>query len=144
MLVSTPSDVPLSDVESIYVGPFIVNMSNHAEDSVAALRGLFESTCAKAAWHRPSIVVFDDLDKVIGAELEVRKAHIILFTDGILNGPISTPTHFALASLQHCSSQSFRLATTTLLGSASLSQRLERPHCTHSLRPRIFLVFRFT
>jgi peroxin-1 len=46
-------------------------MQQHAEDSVATIKALFESTCAKAAWHRPSVVVFDDMDKVIGAELEV-------------------------------------------------------------------------
>ena len=49
----------------------MINLMQHAEDSVAAIKGLFESTFAKAAWHRPSVIIFDDLDKVIGAELEV-------------------------------------------------------------------------
>ena len=50
-------------------------MQQHAEDSVGTIKALFESTYAKAVWHRPSLIVFDDLDKVVGAELEVQLLH---------------------------------------------------------------------
>ena len=83
-------------------------MQQHAEDSVGTIKALFESTYAKAVWHRPSLIVFDDLDKVVGAELEVQLLHHLhrtqINSDNLPS--ISTQIHSVHAKSLHFSSTS--------------------------------------
>ncbi|THH03293.1 hypothetical protein EW145_g6374 [Phellinidium pouzarii] len=48
-----------------------VDFAKHADDRVSRLKAYFNYLYDKAAWHRPSILVFDSLDKVLSAEVEV-------------------------------------------------------------------------
>lgn len=48
-----------------------VDFARHTETPVATLKGLFKYWFAKASWHRPSVLVFDNMDKLLGTELQV-------------------------------------------------------------------------
>lgn len=48
-----------------------VDFSRHTEKPVQTLRAQFQYWLDKALWHRPSILVFDNLEKLLGTELEV-------------------------------------------------------------------------
>ncbi|EIN06461.1 AAA-domain-containing protein [Punctularia strigosozonata HHB-11173 SS5] len=47
-----------------------VDASRHAEKPVGALQKLFKYWHDKALWHRPSVLVLDNIDKLLSAELE--------------------------------------------------------------------------
>ncbi|KAH8109796.1 AAA-domain-containing protein [Phellopilus nigrolimitatus] len=47
-----------------------VDFSKHVADRVPRLKAYFNYLYEKAAWHRPSLLVFDNLDKVLSVELE--------------------------------------------------------------------------
>lgn len=46
--------------------------SSISEKPVSAVKAQFDYWIDKAMWHRPTILILDDLDKLLGAELEVR------------------------------------------------------------------------
>jgi len=48
-----------------------IDVSSYADRPIPAVKTLFRHWFDKAAWHRPSILVFDNLDKLLSAELEV-------------------------------------------------------------------------
>jgi len=48
-----------------------VDLSRYAEKPVQSLRAQFQFWLDKAMWHRPSVLVFDNLEKLLGPELEV-------------------------------------------------------------------------
>jgi hypothetical protein len=48
-----------------------VDLSRYTEKPVETLRTQFQYWLDKAMWHRPSVLVFDNLEKLLGAELEV-------------------------------------------------------------------------
>ena len=48
-----------------------VDFSRYTEKPVQTLRAQFQYWLDKALWHRPSILVFDNLEKLLGTELEV-------------------------------------------------------------------------
>ncbi|KZP06528.1 AAA-domain-containing protein [Athelia psychrophila] len=54
----------------VYAYTLYIDLARHAETPVPALKGLFKHWWAKAAWHRPSVIVFDNVDKLMGVELE--------------------------------------------------------------------------
>ncbi|KAF8637996.1 hypothetical protein AX16_010628 [Volvariella volvacea WC 439] len=47
-----------------------VDMSRYTEQPVAKIKSLFQYWFEKASWHRPSILVLDNIDKLLGAEVE--------------------------------------------------------------------------
>ncbi|KAI0249217.1 P-loop containing nucleoside triphosphate hydrolase protein [Lactifluus subvellereus] len=47
-----------------------VDVSRYTEKPVQTLRTQFQFWLDKAMWHRPSVLVFDNLEKLLGAELE--------------------------------------------------------------------------
>ncbi|KAH9048455.1 AAA-domain-containing protein [Lactarius hengduanensis] len=47
-----------------------VDFSRHTEKPVQTLRTLFQYWLDKAMWHRPSVLIFDNLEKLLGTELE--------------------------------------------------------------------------
>jgi hypothetical protein len=49
-----------------------VDCTKYAETPVATLKSLFKYWAATAAWYHPSILVLDNLDKMLPAEQEVR------------------------------------------------------------------------
>ncbi len=48
-----------------------VDFSRYTEKPVQTLRTQFQYWLDKALWHRPSVLIFDNLEKLLGAELEV-------------------------------------------------------------------------
>lgn len=48
-----------------------IDFAKHAEDRVPKLKTLFRYIYEKASWYRPSLAVFDNLDKLLSPELEV-------------------------------------------------------------------------
>lgn len=74
-----------------------IDLARHAETPVPALKALFKHWWAKAAWHRPSVILFDNVDKLMGVELEVRSLHSsTFFPDHIV------PSCFILSLVLHC------------------------------------------
>ncbi|PCH34751.1 AAA-domain-containing protein [Wolfiporia cocos MD-104 SS10] len=53
-----------------YAYTLYMDMSKHAEATVGKIRPLFKYLKDKAAWHRPCVLVLDNIDKLMGAELE--------------------------------------------------------------------------
>ncbi|EMD35794.1 hypothetical protein CERSUDRAFT_115742 [Gelatoporia subvermispora B] len=47
-----------------------IDFSKYSEAPVPKLRSLFKHWMDKAAWHRPAVLVFDNIDKLMGVELE--------------------------------------------------------------------------
>jgi len=54
----------------VYAFMLYVDLSRYAEKPVQSLRSQFHFWLDKAMWHRPSVLVFDNLDKLLGPELE--------------------------------------------------------------------------
>jgi hypothetical protein len=48
-----------------------VDLARYTEKPVATLKKLFEYWFDKAAWHRPTVLVFDNIESLFGVELEV-------------------------------------------------------------------------
>jgi peroxin-1 len=48
-----------------------VDLSRYVEKPIQTLRTQFQFWLDKAMWHRPSVLTFDNLDKLLGTELEV-------------------------------------------------------------------------
>ncbi|KAH9996691.1 P-loop containing nucleoside triphosphate hydrolase protein [Russula compacta] len=71
-----------------------VDLSRYTEKPVQTLRTQFQFWLDKAMWHRPSVLVFDNLEKLLGAELEhadsFRTRHL---TETFLSMFSSTSTH---------------------------------------------------
>lgn len=48
-----------------------IDMSAHAEARVPQIKAFFSYLVERATWHRPSLLVLDNLDKLLSAEVEV-------------------------------------------------------------------------
>ena len=48
-----------------------VDLSRYTENPIQTLRTQFQYWLDKAMWHRPSVLIFDNLEKLLGTELEV-------------------------------------------------------------------------
>lgn len=55
----------------VFVVTLYIDVSRYTEKPVQTLRTQFQFWLDKAMWHRPSVLVFDNLEKLLGAELEV-------------------------------------------------------------------------
>ncbi|KAI0060488.1 AAA-domain-containing protein [Artomyces pyxidatus] len=55
---------------SVHAFTYYVDLSRYTEKPVAVVRAQFQFWLDKAMWHRPSVLVFDNLDKLLPAELE--------------------------------------------------------------------------
>ena len=53
------------------VDTLYVDLARYTEKPVATLKKLFEYWFDKAAWHRPAVLVFDNIESLFGVELEV-------------------------------------------------------------------------
>ncbi|KAG9016438.1 Peroxisome biosynthesis protein pex1 [Tulasnella sp. JGI-2019a] len=47
-----------------------VDLAKHSEDPVAVLKNRFQSWLNIAAWHQPSLMILDNLDRTVGPEVE--------------------------------------------------------------------------
>ena len=51
-----------------------VDFSRYTEKPVQTLRTQFQFWLDKAMWHRPSVLIFDNIEKLLGTELEVLRS----------------------------------------------------------------------
>lgn len=58
-----------------------IDLAKLSEERVPVLKALFERWIDIASWHRPSVIVLDNLDSVVGAEAEVRSFYIPVPSD---------------------------------------------------------------
>ena len=105
--ISTVSHARTVDV--IYV-----NFAEHVEKRVPRLKAFFEYLVNKSVWHKPSVLVIDNIDALLEAEKEVCPLFLCVewLTDGNLStktvyGPGSLPSSFSSAS---CTNESIREA----------------------------------
>lgn len=49
-----------------------VDVSKYSELPIPTAKNLFRYWLDKARWHKPSVIVLDNLDKLLSAEVEVR------------------------------------------------------------------------
>jgi len=69
-LVSRMSMRPVGRLTDVAVVLY-VDLSRYTEKPVQSVRAQFQFWLDKAMWHRPSVLVFDNLGKLLGPELEV-------------------------------------------------------------------------
>ncbi|KAG6920030.1 hypothetical protein DXG01_010098 [Tephrocybe rancida] len=60
----------IQEDSSTYSYTFFVDVSRYAELPIATIKLLLQYWFDKAMWHKPSILILDNLDKLVGAELE--------------------------------------------------------------------------
>lgn len=65
--VISPEYDQLDDVDTLYI-----DLSRYTSSPVAKFRSHIKYWMEKASWHKPSLLVFDNIDKLMGTELEVR------------------------------------------------------------------------
>lgn len=86
-------------------------MSRYTDKSVPAVKALFKYWFDKSAWHKPTILILDNLHKLLGAEVEVIFINC-LWDDGLL-----------ISSFQHADSFRARHITELFLAVFSSSAR---------------------
>lgn len=69
-----------------------MDLSRYTEKPIPKIKELFKYWLDKAAWHQPSTLVFDNIDKLMGVEVEV--SPIYYKSAKILN-----PVHFEACRL---------------------------------------------
>lgn len=52
------------------VSPLYIDCTPHAEERLPALRDLFSQWLNAAAWHGPTLLILDNIDRIIPAEVE--------------------------------------------------------------------------
>lgn len=57
----------------LFAGPLFIDMKAFAEESVTGVRSLLQSLLCIALWHRPTLIVLDNLHQFVGVETEVRQ-----------------------------------------------------------------------
>jgi hypothetical protein len=55
-----------------FAGPLFIDMKEFAEESLTGVRSLLQSLLRVALWHRPTLIVLDNLHQFVGVETEVR------------------------------------------------------------------------
>lgn len=50
-----------------------MDVSRYSDKPVPTIHAQFKYWAEKVAWHRPSVLVLDNLDKLLSAEVEVRQ-----------------------------------------------------------------------
>ncbi|KIO34778.1 hypothetical protein M407DRAFT_16729 [Tulasnella calospora MUT 4182] len=55
---------------AVYAHAVYLDLSKNSEDRVATMRSNFKTWLSVATWHRPTILVLDNLDRAIGPEVE--------------------------------------------------------------------------
>ena len=119
-----------------------VDISRYTEKPIQTLRTQFQFWLDKAMWHRPSVLIFDNLDNLLGAELEVLGSFYLSFT--CLHGMDSTLTPSVHDNLPRPSCRfSLLLLPTTWLLIRPIFSLLQPPSrnlpCTRSSAPHTSL-----
>ncbi|KAG8864832.1 Peroxisome biosynthesis protein pex1 [Tulasnella sp. 330] len=56
--------------QRVYSYVLYVDLAKHSEERVASLRNKFQGWLDTAAWHQPSLIILDNLDRAVGPEVE--------------------------------------------------------------------------
>lgn len=94
IIVAPPYHMLVAD--HCYADTLYINLAQHTETAVPALKGLFKHWWAEATWNCLHVIVFDNVDKLMGVELEVRFAS---FLYRIVFLPLHTPPLHLYTSL---------------------------------------------
>lgn len=100
--------------------PLYIDCAKHADERMPALKGRMRDWFDEACWHAPTVLVLDNLDRMIPAEVEVRqRSHLRLFLISVASADAGGPPS------QHADSfPAVHLANTFLsLATAALSSR---------------------
>ncbi|KAF9221776.1 AAA-domain-containing protein [Gyrodon lividus] len=89
----------LEEDSRTYAYTYYIDFKSYSEKPVATLKVLFRYLYEIAAWHRPTVLIFDNLDKVLKAEVEhvnsFRSRHITeLFIAQYSSGERMIPSNF--------------------------------------------------
>ena len=68
------SSLVLTNFAVFHIDTLYVDLSRYNGSPVAKVRSHMKYWMDKAAWHKPSVLVLDNIDKLMGTELEVRFA----------------------------------------------------------------------
>ena len=90
-----------------------VDVSTLVQKSISSLKACFNYWFDKCSWHRPSVLILDNLDKLLSAEVEVCVIIVIPRLSNV--SVISTQTRFVHAILLNCFSEYFPLLRGLLL-----------------------------
>ncbi|KIK98366.1 hypothetical protein PAXRUDRAFT_692364 [Paxillus rubicundulus Ve08.2h10] len=89
----------LEEDSRTYAYTHYIDFKSYSDKPVATLKALFRYLYEVAAWHRPTVLIFDNLDKVLKAEVEhansFRSRHITeLFVAQYSSGERMIPSNF--------------------------------------------------
>lgn len=56
----------------LYLVTYYIDLGRWVDKPVPTLRTQFQYWFEKASWHRPSVLLFDNMDKLLATELEAR------------------------------------------------------------------------
>jgi peroxin-1 len=59
-------------VQQVSIDTHYVDVSRYSDRPTPTVKALLRYWFDKVAWHRPSVLVLDNLDKLLSAELEVK------------------------------------------------------------------------
>jgi hypothetical protein len=85
-----------------------VDLTKYSEERIPVLKSLFHYWLDVAKWHRPSVIVFDNLERVVPAEVEVSSVSVLTphYSPLIYVCTTSMRTRFDGVILRNISSQS--------------------------------------
>lgn len=118
-----------------------VDVSRYSEKPIQTLRTQFQFWLDKAMWHQPSVLIFDNLEKLLGTELEVLGSFYLSSTCLLAMDSTLTPSVRDNLLRHSCLFSLLRLPTTwrlTCLISSLLRPPSRSLPCTHSSAPHTF------
>lgn len=92
-----------------------VDASRYTEKPIQTLRTQFRFWLEKAMWHQPSVLIFDNLEKLLGTELEVLGSFYLSSTCSHTMDSTLTPSVHDNLPRPSCQLSLLRLPTTWLL-----------------------------
>ena len=66
-----------------FADTYYVDFARHSEQPVSKLKSLFRYWFDNAAWHRPTILIFDNMEKLLSAEVEVRTEIFVIVLSSV-------------------------------------------------------------
>jgi hypothetical protein len=118
-----------------------VDISRYTEKPIQTLRTQFQFWLDKAMWHQPSVLIFDNLEKLLGTELEVLGSFYLSSTCSHTMDSTLTPSIHDNLPRPSCQFSLLRLPTTwalTYLISSLLQPPSRNLPCTRSSPPHTF------
>ncbi|KAF8588870.1 AAA-domain-containing protein [Ramaria rubella] len=98
----------LRDNPKVFAYTLYIDLTKHGEERISVLKALFQYWLHLAKWHRPSLIVLDNLEQVIPAEVEhadsFRSRHLAEHFLSVFGGKTVMPGIVFIATCQSQSS----------------------------------------